>query len=434
VSLWTDLGFRENPYSTRSIPPTEEGAHLLVGRDPELKRMLRLISSSETHPTVEGDNGVGKTSLVQVAGYLAKKQHADGREPQLFVPLDGIFQLTHGEELESFRRRVYYGLARAFATNRDVLTAAGLATPDFGAVEKWLQSPLFHGKAVATPFGGGEWTTTPNETAGFTEDGFIATVNQWLVECFPSLQAGAFVCVLDNLELLETSQAARRAMEAMRDLLLNVRGLRWVLCGARGIVRSGASSPRLHGVLASPMEVGPISDQDVGEVMMRRIESFALTPDAYAPVDGRGFQHVYHVLNGNLRDAFKHCEDFAMWMDDQGEQPADSDDRYQLLEVWLSEQAKAYNRDARNVKARAWEVFDTLASPAIGGSCSPSDNEQFGFNTSMAMRPHIKDLEEAGLVVSSKGDKDQRRKTISLTSSGWLVRYERSGYEEPPRA
>jgi hypothetical protein len=432
VSLWKDLGFRENPYSTRSIPPTEEGAHLLVGRDKELKRMLRLISSSDTHPTVEGDNGVGKTSLVQVAGYLAKKAHSEGREPQLFVPLDGIFQLTPGEDLESFRRRVYYALARAFASHRALLNAAGLSAPDVGAVEKWLQSPLFHGKGVSTPFGGGDWSTVPNETAGFTEDGFIATVNKWLAETFPSLQAGAFVCVLDNLELLETSQAARRVMEAMRDSLLNVPGLRWVLCGARGIVRSGASSPRLHGVLASPMEIGPISDEDVASVVTRRIEEYSMTLDAYAPVAGSGFQHVYHVLNGNLRDAFKHCEDFAMWMDEQGERPAESRERYELLEVWLSEQAKAYSRDARNVKGRAWDVFDHLAE--LGGSCSPSDSEEFDFNSPMAMRPHVKDLEEAGLVVSSKGDKDQRRKTISLTSSGWLVRYERSGYEEPARA
>lgn len=431
MSLWTDLGFRENPYSTKSIPPTQEGAHLLVGRDRQVQRMLRLISSSDTHPTVEGDNGVGKTSLVQVAGYFAKKRHGDGHEPQLFVPLDAIFQLTPGEELEGFRRRVYYALARAFHTNRALLVNAGLSAPDASSVQKWLQSPLFHGKAVSSPVGGAEWSTAPNETAGFTEDGFIATMNEWLAECFPSLQAGAFVCVLDNLELLETSQAARQVMEAMRDSLLGVRGLRWVLCGARGIVRSGASSPRLHGVLASPIEVGPIADEDVGDVVTRRIEAFAMTLDAYAPVDGRGFQHVYHVLNGNLRDAFKHCEDYAMWLDEQQQRPESSEDRYALLEVWLSEQAKAYAKDARNIKGRAWTVFDGLAT--AGGSCSPSDNEQFDFNSPMAMRPHIKDLEEAGLVVSSQGDKDQRRKTISITSSGWLVRYERSGYEEPPR-
>jgi hypothetical protein len=32
--------------------------------------------------------------------------------------------------------------------------------------------------------------------------------------------------------------------------------------------------------------------------------------------------------------------------------------------------------------------------------------------------------------VSTKGEKDQRRKTISITSSRRPVRYKRSGYEE----
>jgi hypothetical protein len=61
--------------------------------------------------------------------------------------------------------------------------------------------------------------------------------------------------------------------------------------------------------------------------------------------------------------------------------------------------------------------------------CSPSDYEAFGFNSSMAMRPHVKDLEEANLVVSSISDSDQRRKHIALTSRGWLVNYQRSGYQ-----
>jgi DNA-binding MarR family transcriptional regulator len=46
----------------------------------------------------------------------------------------------------------------------------------------------------------------------------------------------------------------------------------------------------------------------------------------------------------------------------------------------------------------------------------------------MAMRPHVKDLEEANLVISSVLDDDQRRKHIALTSRGWLVHYQRSGY------
>src|SRR5690242_1753036 len=57
MSLWTDFGFRENPYSAKQLPPTEEGERMLVGRDEELRRLKRILTSTESHPTVEGDNG-----------------------------------------------------------------------------------------------------------------------------------------------------------------------------------------------------------------------------------------------------------------------------------------------------------------------------------------------------------------------------------------
>jgi hypothetical protein len=55
------------------------------------------------------------------------------------------------------------------------------------------------------------------------------------------------------------------------------------------------------------------------------------------------------------------------------------------------------------------------------GIFSPSDFEAFGFNSIPAFRPHIRDLESTGLVVSTQDDGDKRRKTIQVTPKGWLV-------------
>lgn len=247
-----------------------------------------------------------------------------------------------------------------------------------------------------------------------------------MTACFRSQEQGGFIGLIDNLELLETSQHARAQLEALRDSLLNRPGLRWVLCGARGIVRSAASSARLNGVLAEPVNLGPVSDDDTAEVVRRRIEAYALDENAYLPVDADGFRHIYRILNRNLRDALKYCEDFAFWLDDQGEQPEAAEDRFKYLEIWLTEQADASLAATTSVKQRAWQVFDDLV--AFGGTCSPSDHAEFGFNSLMAMRPHVKELEEANLVISSVSDDDQRRKHIALTSRGWLVHYQRSGY------
>ena len=433
MSLWTDLGFRDNPYNTTPIPPTEEGARLLVGRERPLQRLIRGITSANTLPTVEGDNGVGKTSLVSIAGYTLRKEFRDGEAQQLFVSLPEPFQLLPGGNLDEFRRRVYYAVARAFIENHGTLHAANLAVPDVGDVERWLQSPLIKGggfNAQVVGSGGGlDRSKSLNEGEGFRDEGFQATIDAWLRECFPSREQGGFICLIDNLELLVTSQAARSQLEALRDTLLDRPGLRWVLCGARGIVRSAASSARLHGKLSDPIELDPIGDTAIAEVVRRRIEAFAVDENAYVPVNAEGFKHIYKILNSNLRDALKYCEDFALWLDDQGEQPEEPEDRFRLLEIWLAEQAERVAKATGNVKPRAWRVFDDLVG--FGGACSPSDFEKFGFNSMPPMRPHVKDLEEANLVISSVSDADQRRKHIALTSRGWLINYQRSGYEEP---
>lgn len=434
MSEWTNFGFRESPYITDPIPPTEEGNRLLVGRERELTRLIRQLTSSRLHPTIEGDNGVGKTSLVSVAGYRLRKAFIDGATGQALLPLGRTFQLTPGDSADTLLRKVLFEVAGAMIRNHEILKRAGFAVPDVNDINRWLNSPLFSsGSAGVSVLGSGGTAskgTTPNTTSGFSEAGFSAMVGRWLEECFSSKEAGGFICVIDNLELLESSQVARVLLESMRDTVLDQHGLRWVLCGARGIVRTGASSQRLEGRLAEPMELMPIDDDDVADVVVRRIEVYRIDEHAVAPVESAGFQHLYEVLNRNLRNALKLCEDFSFWMIDQDIAPPDPVQNYALLEVWLTDQADRYTTDTR-IGNRAWQVFDALG--AMSGRCSPSDFDFFGFNSSMTMRPHVKALEDANLVQTTFDDYDKRRKTIVMTPRGWLVRYAREGYTAPRR-
>ncbi|MDN3712173.1 hypothetical protein QWZ10_10920 [Paracoccus cavernae] len=103
----------------------------------------------------------------------------------------------------------------------------------------------------------------------------------------------------------------------------------------------------------------------------------------------------------------------------------------ELFEIWLAEQSHAY-MDAINVPPRAWKLLDEICLQ--GGSISPSDHKDYGFNSSQNMRGQVQRLEQAGLVVSELEDTDQRRKTISVVAKGWLVRHHRSGYEKHEKA
>jgi len=430
MSLWNDLGFSDNPYSPRPIQGDEQGVKLLIGRERELQRLTTYLRSSDTHPTVEGPNGVGKTSLVAVAGFLLKKEFLDGTSQQALLPIAEPFQLTPDDTTASFKRRVLLRVAQSFLDNHQALKERGLNVPDAERIDQWLNTPTFNvrGGGFNTPIGGLTAThgTTANTSSGFSEDGFITTVLTWLRECFPTNATGGFICTIDNLELLETSKNARALLEGIRDEVLGVKGLRWVLCGARGITRSVASSPRLQGVLAEPLIINPIAEQQIERLISERLGVFALASDATVTVNSEGFSHLYRVGGNNLRNAMKYSEDFSFWAVENGVLDEIKNSPSKLIESWMSELSRLYEEDTTGVGGRAWEVFTKLA--AAGGNTSPSQYEEYGFESNQAMRPHLRSLEDANLIESAVDETDNRRKTIGITSRGWIVNYKRTGF------
>lgn len=432
MNIWETHGFRENPYDVSPIAGDEEGERLLVGRDGELAELATQLASSTTHPTLEGQNGVGKTSLVAVAGYKVRRRFEATGSGQLLIPMAEPFQLLPDLRTAEFVTKVFTKVAHAILANEQVLRRLHTSLPNTDDVRRWLESPLLGGGGGGLSAGGIVGVSAPtaptaNSSQGFAQSGFSETVRTWLQGMFPSPRVGAFVCVIDNLELLETSKAAREQLEALRDELLRVAGLRWVLCGARGIVRSVASSSRLQGVLADPIEIEPIADAFVAQVVDRRVAVYG-SPESYVPVESDGFRHLYDACNRNLRTAMKFSQDYAVWLARNNEHPETSRDKLGMLEAWMSEMADRYEKDSASLRGqRAWEVFDGIAE--AGGSISPGDFEKFGFESMQAMRPHIKALEDAQLLHSSIDDKDGRRKTIEISARGWVVRYKRANYK-----
>lgn len=432
--MWPEMGFQESPYATRPVPATAEGEALFVGRDAVAKRLANRLTSSDLHPTIEGENGVGKTSLVSVVGYRLRRNFEEGQTSQAIIPVDESFQLTPKDTAAALERKVLLAVASAMIRHHGVLKAGGHDVPNIADVRSWLSSPILTGGGGGASFmgigGNATRSVSANTSAGFNEEGLRSTILEWLGQCFPTSQSGAFVCVLDNLELLETSKDARSLLESMRDGMLSMRGLKWVLCGARGIVRTSASSPRLEGRLAEPLELDPIADDEISQVIARRLDYYRIDEaGASAPVGPDSFKLIYDILNKNLRNALKYSEDFSLWLYDEGHAEKGEDSFAGLFEDWIKWKAEQGAGQTDLSGTRAWEVFDSLVTK--GGSCSPGDFDAFGFNSPQAMVPHIKSLEDVNLVQSSTSDEDRRRKTIAVTPRGWLVRYARSGFSVP---
>lgn len=257
-----------------------------------------------------------------------------------------------------------------------------------------------------------------NSSSGFEQSGVEKSIVDWLRATFPEKRVGAVVCIVDNLELLQTSKAAREILESLRDTLLNIPGIRWVLCGALGIVNGVVSSPRLEGYLHQPIEVHDLEHDLAQDIFRTRVSALRVRSDATLPIKVEQFTELFDLYRGNLRSVLAACDEFCSWVAEEANEPGLFDES--LFEEWLrDEMHNAFEAVKAELRPKAFEVFDLACKFEV---FSPSDCEEFGYKTPMALRPQIKALEEVGLLVSTQDDTDKRRKTIQVTAKGWKVR------------
>lgn len=417
LDIWKSLGLTDSPYNSLPITSDELGNKLLVGREIELRSLSISLLNLHTHPTLEGGNGVGKTSLVSVAGYRLFQSYLAG-ESKFVLPLQKNFQLSARENVSAFRVKVFLQVVQALIANRDTLPVQELSIPTIPVLEGWRRAL----RAISTSSENGG----VSESSGVTDSSELAEaideVKTWLETQFKDPQSGFFLCVIDNLELLETSSEAKALLEEMRDEVLNIPGLRWVLCGARGIIRSVASTGRLVGFLGDPVDILPVRDEHIGALIEARLNAFKIEDVVSAPVEIDGFLMLYHIGHQNLRIAMKYCQDFTLWALMRGVDFSKTDEKFALLEEWLTSMASKILQYSV-VGKRAWAVFDALTKK--GGSLKPSDFPEFGFKSYQAMVPHLQSLSSANLIESVVDNVDARKKTISVLPLGWVVNYER---------
>lgn len=418
--FYQDWGFTGSMFQPTALPPSEFGERLLVGRSKELSTLERRIASAPKIATLEGLNGVGKTSVVNIAAYRMLKQHLCGQGGPLYIPSRRIFQLNPGQRLDAFIDSVLMEVAQTLIERASNIQDAGVEIHT-KPLDRWLNSPQL------SSFQAGAWLIQAgaqretNTSTGFERSGFRKSVFGWLEEIFPEPASGGIICTIDNLELLQSSDYARVLLEQLRDELFAAPGLRWVLCGALGIVYGVVASPRLEGYLHKPIEVSGIEDRFAPDILTSRVAAYAMNPnDCYLPLRADDFARLYDLLRGNLRSVLSYSDDFCQHVADSGSQPSDDNQKSDAFTGWLASQCRdAYTACRQQLRPKALEVFRNAAS--FGGVFSPSDFMDFGFNSIPAFRPHIRDLESAGLVVCTQDEGDKRRKTIQITPKGWLV-------------
>lgn len=362
-----DLGFRRDPFDTMPLEASASGKALLVDREREIKRLKNNLYETSLAPTLEGANGIGKTSLINVALYEISTEHKEASGPA-FILCPFRFQVTPETKVDDFLDDMYREVAIALISQKQSAPIPPGYTREniSDLLEDFISNPMIKSLSVGiAQLGGGGVTNAPNTSQAFERNGFRSLVRGYLRKIFRDSEAGAVICVLDNLEILGTSENAKRVFETLRDSIFNIPGIRWVCSGAQGVIRGLWRSGRMNGYFCKPILVGEIQQENAHFLYEKRVDAYKVNDNASLPITISQFQSLFDIFRGNTRFTLTDASVFCNWCFEQydaiDEIPDDAFDRWLGDELnnmygdvypYLSKSEKAFFE-----KALQWELI-----------------------------------------------------------------------------
>jgi hypothetical protein len=305
---WLGWGLKRDPYFQESLTPGPGAAHpsdrLFVGRKGDLEGLAgRILGSLSSRSVVEGAYGVGKTSYLSQLKY-ALSQH------QVLSHADPI-RVTRDMRLASFESEVL----RSLVVIRSSLAPESAPIDTDEAMEFWRRtSRLVEGEDTV---GGGA------SAAGFglsrspgripAERGELSLMREIAraIELLSITPAGPLherrrvllhINNFENLARADAASATAMLLDA-RDMLLLPHS-HWVFVGAEALSdHVFAASPPLASVVPFTQTLGPLSPDEIVELLERRYADLrAEHRPLIRPVDEAAVRALYTRYEGDLRN------------------------------------------------------------------------------------------------------------------------------------
>lgn len=429
ASKWHIYGFRSTPYSTDELGPESQAEKLLVGRDRELDVLYSDLVSGVSLMALEGDYGVGKSSLAAAAAFGAASWRVRQGSP-FFLATSQPLELVSSETVDDFERRAYFQIAQAILVKAKRLRSDGYRLEGAASLSRWLRSP--EGSSWNAGIGlssavlgglevSGGASKNANTSSGFSDVGVISMIGGWLDELFPEVAHGGVILRLDNLENLGRDYRLLETFESLRDRLFKRRGLRWIVSGAEGMVRTALSSPKMTGAFADPMDVDPIPHALTQDVIRRRVRIFQTRESCVLPVDPEVFEKLYIRTGRNLRFSLGMANTYALRADAGSLGWMSANERAEAFFRYVDEEGRrVVEQLASKLTDAAERVLTTLVQDK-SGFASPNEHADFGYRTMSSLVAQVRALRDLGLVEYAVDEDDARRRRITVSPNGRLV-------------
>jgi hypothetical protein len=457
-------GFSANPFAVYALGASEVGSRLMIGRDDQIQLVGTKLHEHGRITCLDGHVGVGKTSLVNVAAYECFQAFLRCDTTQLLIPLVDSFQLSLDADVDEFCEMVFRKVAGGLLAQRHLLSNYELSGKHIEQLAAWLHSPIIQHVNVnmGATVGGSAGISIPgvasikvnagvkadqvnsnqiNTSSGFNKDGLEQLVRKWLDQIFHVQGNGGVVCIIDNLELLETGPNARRMLEALRDRLFTINGLRWVFCGANGVIHSLAASPRLASFLNMPIiDVKNVATKFIEPLIKARLQEFSLNKgdgEANLPILLDDINRLYPIINYNLRDLLALVDQYCKHQFSINKGHVGPEEKAKRFQKWLEkETADSYKILSGQIAQDAWVVLDIAMSTVFKGVFSVGAYREFSANSKVqitqdSFKRWLKYMVNLGLISKyiddGMPDEDEKfqRDIYMVTAKGALVHYAR---------
>ncbi|PIA80364.1 hypothetical protein BFR04_17030 [Gaetbulibacter sp. 4G1] len=394
--FYEDWGYVSNPFITSPLTAGEKGSELLIGREKEKRKLVNRLKSDSGIVTIEGANGIGKTSIVNVASYELFEDSLKQKSKKIFIPCKDHFQLSANCDVNEFIDSIYFSIAQTILDKSEYFkTHLRLSA----SLETWLNAPEIETiQAQVAGFGFGH-NSSLNTSEGYSKSGFKKEIKDCLKSLFPSKDFGFMICMIDNLELLKSSDKAKEVLEVLRDELFTIKGVKWIFSGSHGIIRSLVSSSRLSGFLLKPIVLDEVKSIYVPKLLTSRINSFKSHIDdiPYAPFTDEDFVSLYSNLDGNLREVFTKISSYCLDVYESDREPDFPAQKNKRFEKWLSEERYQTIASVRDVAdSRSLKLLKLIIKR--DGNITKSKLKKLDFENIKAVLESIDQLESAGLV------------------------------------
>ncbi len=343
MSLYKDWGYTSNPFKPSPIQPTLKDSSLLVGREKEKKKIKTRLKNDSGIITIEGENGIGKTSVINTSIYeLFEESISSIDKDEFYIPCTKLFQISSKNNLTEFIDEFYFSIAQTIISKKKEIKESGIKNLKIDNLNKWLNSSDVKNIEAQIAGFGGSFNTSPNESEGFVKSGFKKQIKNLLSQVFPNPETGGIICVVDNLELLETSDDAKRTLEYLRDEIFNIPQVKWFFSGSHNIFRTFISTPRLSGFIQKPLKINKLNNINVPSILKSRINSYQNHVDnkPYTPIAETDFISLFDSVNGNLREVFKRLSNYYLFVYELEEEPFSNEGKSQLFEKWFEQDKK----------------------------------------------------------------------------------------------